>query len=205
MVSVFANKQPTRVGNVVMAIITRGIRCEELAHTNRNEKAGACSRLARASVLCVARLQETPDTARPGWDNQVLRGDAPEHRRQLREFWDAGIRGPDFVWAATGPALEAYSKHPVVKKANDPGQLMSVSEFLTHVRRMVVDFVVGRVLAGDQEDADNLAMAERLDEPTAYYLLHRNDFHLEEAPLERVFFMRFHAAFPIENLPILGT
>ena len=54
-------------------------------------------------------------------------------REKLREFWDAGIRGPDFVWAATGPALEAYSKHPVVKKANDPGQVMPVSEFLTHV------------------------------------------------------------------------
>ena len=25
--------------------------------------------------------------------------------QSLREFWDAGIRGPDFVWAATGPAL----------------------------------------------------------------------------------------------------
>ena len=50
---------------------------------------------------------------------------------RLRDFWDAGIRGPDFVWAATGPALEAYSKHPVVRKANEPGQLMTVAEFLT--------------------------------------------------------------------------
>ena len=66
---------------------------------------------------------------------------------RLRDFWDAGIRGPDFVWAATGPAMEAYSQYPVVKKANEPGAVMTVSEFLTHVRRMVVDFVVGRVLA----------------------------------------------------------
>ena len=29
--------------------------------------------------------------------------------QQLRDFWVAGIRGPDFVWAATGPALEAFS------------------------------------------------------------------------------------------------
>ena len=72
--------------------------------------------------------------------------------QQLREFWDAGIRGPDFVWAATGPALEAYSKYPVVKKADTPDEIMTVSEFLTHVRRMVVDFVVGRVLSGDGED-----------------------------------------------------
>src|SRR5258708_19738756 len=66
---------------------------------------------------------------------------------RLSDFWDAGIRGPDFVWAATGPALEAYSKHPIVKKSNEPGQVLSVSEFLRHVRRMVVDFVVGPVLS----------------------------------------------------------
>src|SRR5262249_48689685 len=45
----------------------------------------------------------------------------------------------------------------------------------------VVDFVVGRVL-----EKSGIPMAEaavdRLDEPTAYYLLHRNDFRLEEAP-----------------------
>jgi len=100
---------------------------------------------------------------------------------RLRDFWDAGIRGPDFVWAATGPALEAYSKHPIVKKADNPGQIMSVSEFLTHVRRIVVDFVVGRVLSGDGEDNVEAA-ADRLDEPTAYYLLHRHDFNMEETP-----------------------
>jgi hypothetical protein len=100
---------------------------------------------------------------------------------QLRDYWDSGIRGPDFVWAATGPALEAYSKHPIVKKANDPGQTMTVGEFLSHVRRMVVDFVVGQVLSGDKDDVD-MAAADRMDAPTAYYLLHRHDFGLDEAP-----------------------
>ena len=69
--------------------------------------------------------------------------------QQLRDFWDAGIRGPDFVWAATGPALEAFSKHPVVKKANAPDQLMTYRSFCAKWRRMVVDFVVGRVLTHD--------------------------------------------------------
>ena len=57
-------------------------------------------------------------------------------------------------------------QHPVVKKANDPNQLMTVSEFLREVRRMVVDFVVGRVLTqdGDQEAATGL------DDVTTYYL-----------------------------------
>ena len=98
--------------------------------------------------------------------------------QKLRDFWDAGIRGPDFVWAATGPALEAFSKHPVVKKANAPDEILTVSEFLREVRRMVVDFVVGRVLTQDGEEA-----VTGLDDVTTYYLLHRNDFGLEDAPV----------------------
>jgi len=102
--------------------------------------------------------------------------------QRLRDFWDSGIRGPDFVWAATGPALEAYSKHPVVKMANDPGQTLTVSEFLNHARRMVVDFVVGRVLEKSGEPVVEAAV-DRLDEATAYYLLHRNDFGMDDAPV----------------------
>jgi hypothetical protein len=102
---------------------------------------------------------------------------------QLRAFWDAGIRGPDFVWAATGPALEAYSKYPVVKKAGvpdgAPNAVMSVSEFLREVRRIVVDFVVGRVLS----QGDGSKEAASLDDVTTYYLLHRNDFGFGDAPI----------------------
>jgi hypothetical protein len=123
---------------------------------------------------------------RPGWDNNVLDEMQRNITLRLRDFWDAGIRGPDFVWAATGPALEAYSRYPVVKKANEPGVLMSVSEFLGHVRRMVVDFVVGRVLtspAGSFSTNGAEELVSGLDEVTTYYLLHRNDFALDEAPI----------------------
>jgi hypothetical protein len=118
-------------------------------------------------------------TARPGWDTAVLAEMRERIHSQLRAFWDAGIRGPDFVWAATGPALEAFSKYPVVKKADDPGAVMTVSEFLREVRRIVVDFVVGRVLShnGDAETTSGL------DDVTTYYLLHRNDFGLDDAPI----------------------
>ena len=94
---------------------------------------------------------------------------------ELRDFWDAGIRGPDFVWAATGPALEAFSQHPVVRRTDTPGSVLTVAEFLRHVRRMVVAFVVNRLFAVSGE-------ATTLDDPTTYYLLHRNDFGLGDAP-----------------------
>ena len=99
--------------------------------------------------------------------------------QQLHDFWDAGIRGPDFVWAATGPALEAFSKHPVVKKADAPGELMNVSEFLREVRRMVVDFIVGQVLTQNGEEEVTTGM----DDVTTYYLLHRHDFKMADAPV----------------------
>ena len=122
---------------------------------------------------------------RGGWDKEVLEEMREEATTQLRPVTDAGIPGPDFVWAATGPALEAFSKHPVVKRANAPGEQMSVSEFLRQVRRMVVDFVVGRVMTQDdaapQEDGREAETG--LDDVTTYYLLHRNDFGIGEAPV----------------------
>jgi adenine-specific DNA methylase len=183
LVIVFAHKKPDAWETLVSAMIRAGFAVDG-SWPIQTEMSGGLRNYGRASLASSVWLvcKKRPMTVRPGWDNQVLEEMRNNIQAQLREFWDAGIRGPDFVWAATGPALESYSKHPVVKKANDPGQLMGVSEFLTHVRRMVVDFVVGRVLAGEKGGGADLALAERLDEPTAYYLLHRNDFHLEEAP-----------------------
>ena len=182
LVIVFAHKHPNARETLVAAVVRSGfvvtaswpIQTERAARTNAISSASLAS-----SVWLICKKR--PITARPGWDNQVLEDMRRNIREMLCEFWDAGIRGPDFVWAATGPALEAYSKHPVVKKANEPGPMM-VGEFLTHVRRIVVDFVVGRVLVGEKEGDAELAAADRLDEPTAYYLLHRHDFGLEEAP-----------------------
>jgi len=47
------------------------------------------------------------------------------------------------------------------------------------VRRIVVDFVVGRVLSGNG-DAEAVS---GLDDVTTYYLLHRHDFKMEDAPI----------------------
>ena len=181
LIVVFANKQPDAWEALVAALIRAGFVVDGSwpIQTEMNTRMRAKSSAALASSVWLV-CKKRAATARPGWDNKVLEEMRSNITTRLREFWDAGIRGPDFVWAATGPALEAYSKHPVVKKANAPGQIMTVGQFLTHVRRMVVDFVVGQMLSGDGNDAD-LAAADRLDAPTAYYLLHRHDFGLGEA------------------------
>ena len=178
LVVVFANKQPDAWETLVAALIRAGFVVDgswpiQTEMGNRNRAIGSAALASSVWLVCKKR-----PPGRPGWDNAVLGEMRQNITQKLRDFWDAGIRGPDFVWAATGPALEAFSKHPVVRKANAPGEVMTVSEFLREVRRMVVDFVVGRVLTRDGEEA-----VTGLDDVTTYYLLHRNDFGLNDAPV----------------------
>jgi len=185
LVIVFAHKHPDAWETLVSAIIRAGFVVDGSwpIQTERGSRTRSLSSAALASSVWLV-CRKRPAEARPGWDNQVLEEMRGNIREKLRDFWDAGIRGPDFVWAATGPALKAFSKHPVVKKANEPGT-MTASEFLTHVRRIVVDFVVARVLSGSDVlslEASGEDAASTLDAPTAYYLLHRRDFGMDEAP-----------------------
>lgn len=180
-VIVFANKQPDAWEALVAAIIRAGFVVDGSwpVQTEMANRQRAMASAALASSVWLVCKKRNP-AARPGWDNIVLQQMRERIATRLREFWDAGIRGPDFVWAATGPAMEAYSQHPVVKIANKPNELMKVGDFLKHVRRMVLDFVVGRVLSKATGGAE--AIIEELDDVTTYYLLHRNDFKLAEAP-----------------------
>ena len=176
-VIVFAHKHPDAWETLVAAIIRAGFVVDaswpiatEMATRTRALSSAALA----SSVWLVCRKRDL--IAKVGWDNRVLAEMRENIPAQLREFWDAGIRGPDFVWAATGPAMEAYSKYPAVRKANSPtNEFLSVKEFLDAVRRIVIEFVVGRVLHIESG-------TDRLDSVTSYYLLHRNDFGFEKAP-----------------------
>ena len=178
-VIVFANKKADAWETLMSAIVRSGFVVDGSwpIQTERETRMRAYASAALSSSVWLV-CKKRPESARPGWDNRVLEEMRQNIHTRLRDYWDAGIRGPDFVWAATGPAMEAYSKHPVVKKANEPGKLMEVSEFLRAVRRLVVDFVVGRVLTGGDETS-----ASGLDDVTTYYILHRHDFGVGDAPV----------------------
>ena len=183
LVIVFANKSPDAWETLVGAIIRAGFVVDgslpiqtEMASRARAMNSAALS----SSVWLVCRKRSA--TARPGYDRPVLAAMRANITDQMRRFWDAGIRGPDFLWAATGPALEAYSRHPVVlREATSSGtkQALPVNEFLREVRRLVVEFAVGRVLR--REGKDDAAAA--LDDVTSYYLLHRQTFAMADAPV----------------------
>jgi len=179
MVIVFANKQPDAWETLVSSVIRAGFVVDASwpIQTEMGNRMRALSSAALSSSVWLV-CRKRPETARPGWDTQVLEDMRENIYEKLRGFWDAGIRGPDFVWAATGPALEAYSRHPVVKKADQPNAFLEVPEFLRHVRRIVVDYVVGRILS-----QNGPSDTSTLDDLTLYYLLHRHDFGLAEAPV----------------------
>ena len=176
LVVVFANKQPDAWETLVSALIRAGfvVVGSWPIRTEMQNRLRSLSSAALASSIWIV-CKKRPAAARAGWDRRVLEEMRKNITDQLRDFWDAGIRGPDFVWAATGPALEAYSRHPVVKITDAPGRQLAVAGFLRHVRRMVVGFVVSRLL--DPEGG----AADELDDVTTYYLLHRNDFGLHPA------------------------
>lgn len=182
-VVVFANKNPEAWETLVAAIVRAGFAVDGSwpIQTEMGNRTRALASAALASSVWLVCRKRSAD-ARPGWDATVLEQMRESIGEQLREFWDAGIRGPDFVWAATGPALEVYSQHPVVKKADRPGELLTVAEFLRAVRRIVVDFVVGNVLREATNEPAAGAAETGLDDITTYYLLHRHDFGMDEAP-----------------------
>ena len=53
--------------------------------------------------------------------------------------------------------------------------MFTVTEFLTEVRRIVTDFALGKILHGTSTEA--------LDEWTRYYLMHKDYFGAEDAPV----------------------
>lgn len=185
-VIVFANKNPDAWETLVNAVIRAGFVVEGSLpiQTERSSRPNALTAAALSSSVWLV-CRKRPAVARPGFAGPVLTQMREKIRTQMHRFWDAGIRGPDFLWAATGPALEAFSRHPVVyRETSSSGQReqMPVSEFLREVRRLVVEFAVGRVLkpaTGSDEDAQRIGM----DDITTYYVLHRDSFGMTEAPI----------------------
>ncbi len=184
MVVVFAHKDPEAWETLVTAMIHAGftVTASWPIDTERGGRVRAQASAALASsIWLVCRKRETHFLEENGFLGQPTVGRYAAVRRSMQEriterlryFWDVGISGPDFVWAAVGPALESYSAYDEVRRLD--GSPFTVSEFLREVRRMVADFALGQILKGHS--------TEGLDEWTRYYLIHRNLFGLEPAPV----------------------
>ena len=174
IVIVFAHKEPDAWETLVKSMIESGlvVTASWPIDTEQGGRMRAQGSAALATSLWMV-CRKRPVNARNGHYGKVKREMQERIIERLRYFWDVGIRGPDFVWTAIGPALESYSSYKVVKW--NTGKLFTVTEFLTEVRRMVTDFALGQILHGTSTEA--------LDEWTRYYLMHKDYFRTENAPV----------------------
>jgi putative DNA methylase len=173
MVIVFANKQPEAWDALVTSLIAAGctVTGSWPIDTERTAKMGAKKAVHLATSVWLVCRKRAAD-ARAGRYAEVRREMQERIAERLGYFWAQEVHGPDFVWAAVGPALESYSKHREVRRLD--GTPFTVTEFLREVRRLVTDFALKQVLHG--------ASTEGLDEWTRYYLMHRDSFKLDPAP-----------------------
>ena len=191
IVIVFAHKSPEAWETLVSAMLESGLVVTaswpidtELKNSPSSQGKAALS----TSLWMVCRKR--PANAKNGHYTKVKREMQQRITERLRYFWDEGIRGPDFVWAAIGPALESYSSHKVVKRMD--GKVFTVTEFLTEVRRMVTDFALGQILHGTSTEA--------LDEWTRYYLMHKDYFGTENAPVGECILLAQGYGVPLDDL-----
>ena len=174
MVIVFAHKDPAAWETLATAMIDAGLVVTaswpiDTERSGRLRSQGSAALSTSLWMVCRKRSAK----ARVGHYIKVKQEMEERITERLRYFWDAGIQGPDFVWAAIGPALESYSTYKEVRR--NTGEPFTVTGFLTEVRRIVTDFALGQILHG--------ASTEALDEWTRYYLMHMNHFGTGDAPV----------------------
>jgi putative DNA methylase len=192
LVVVFANKEVDAWETMVAALVRAGfvvsaswpIQTERTGRMRSNNSAALASSV---WLVCKKRSKAAP----VGWEENVVASmkrilfdprDALGGRNILQYYFDLDIKGPDFIWAALGPALEAYSAHPYVKKTE--GGMMKVDEFLREVRKLVLHFSLGELPGFREVQKETQGRGESLeiDSVTQYYLLHRAYFKLDPAP-----------------------
>lgn len=192
LVIVFANKAVVAWETLVGALIRGGaeVTASWPIQTEREARSRSQASAALSSSVWIV-CRKRAKTAQAGWEEPVIermkqilfdRREELGGKNVLQYYFDLGIRGPDFIWAALGPALQAYSEHPLVKKT--AGGVMKVEDFLTEVRKLVLQFALGELPGFRELQRETQGRGETvaLDPVTQYYLLHRAYFGLEAAP-----------------------
>ena len=191
LVIVFANKETDAWETLIRGLIRAGgevtaswpIRTERSGRTR-----GLSSAALSSSVWIVCRKRAK--AAATGFDAQVLKEMRSilldprkelDDRNLLQFYFQSGIHGPDFIWAALGPALQAYSRYQLVRKTE--GGVMGVKDFLQEVRHIVMQFSLGELPGFSDTSAarEGKGANLNLDAVTQYYLLHRGFFGMEPA------------------------
>jgi len=148
-VIVFAHKTTAAWETVIGALIAAGL-CPTASwpiHTEMQARLRAQESAALASsIYMVCRKRPARPDGRPsvGEYAAVQREIEARVREKLAQFWEEGIRGADFFMSAIGPAVEAFGRYDRVEKLS--GEEVTVPELMEHVRRVVGEFALERIL-----------------------------------------------------------
>ena len=186
MVVVFANKEVDAWQSLIGALIRSGalVTASWPIQTEMENKVTQRRANLSTSVWIVCRKRDANATY--GWDEHVLQQmrsallnprDELGGKNILRYFFDVGVRGADFLWAALGPALAVYSAYLYVKKT--AGGMMTVRDFLDEVRKLVLHFALGALKGFEDLQENSGETTVELDAVTQYYLLHREAFSFD--------------------------
>ncbi|MEX2382862.1 MAG: hypothetical protein WD490_10790 [Opitutales bacterium] len=191
LVIVFANKETDAWETLIRGLIRAGgeVTASWPIRTEMPNRTRSMSSAALSSSVWIVCRKRTARAA-TGFDAQVLKEMRSvlldprkelDDRNLLQFYFQSGIHGPDFIWAALGPALQAYSRYQLVRKTE--GGVMSVTDFLKEVRHIVMQFSLGELPGFSETRAarEGKGANLNLDAVTQYYLLHRGFFGMAPA------------------------
>lgn len=136
-------------------------------HPDRATARGAAS--LASSIFLVARPRT--ETTTGDWASEVRPELTEIVAQRVEELPRLGITGTDFVIAAVGAGMRAYTKYGRVEKPN--GEELSPDEYLEEVEREVTEAVLARIFQTDRRGLG------RVDQQTQFYVMGR--FELGDA------------------------
>lgn len=162
-VIVFAHKTTEAWETIINALLASGlfltaswpIDTEMQARLRAKESAALAS-----SIYMVCKKRVSKETA---YFNEIKPELEKRIHAKLDQFWNEGIGGSDFFVSAIGPALEVFGRYEKVETYS--GETVSARELLEHVRRIVSEYALSRIL-----NSTNLG---GVDTETRFYLLWR--------------------------------
>jgi len=163
---VFAHKSTDAWETIINSLFKSGLvlTASWPIHTEMKVRLRAKESSAMASsvyMVCRKRTEE-----KVAYFNEIREEIGSRIKEKLMQFWEQGISGADFFVSAIGPAVEVFGKYSRVEKLS--GEEVSVQELLEHVRKVVSEFALERVL--------KRADLGGVDAETRFYLLWRWTF-----------------------------
>jgi adenine-specific DNA methylase len=167
-VIVFANKTTAGWESLIQSIIDSGWIATaswpiDTERPNRQRAIGSAALGSSVHVVCRPRENANgSNTSKDVGDWRDVLQELPHRIHQwLPRLDEEGVVGADAIFACLGPALEIFSRHSRVEKAN--GEVVELKEFLQHVWSAVANEALTMVFKGAdatgfEEDARLTAM-----------------------------------------------